>query len=164
MCVILDSSWSHYQPALMMDASFYIRRTEPKRVSNVQNYIGSLLIMYSWAWEKENKSLMYECTSYVHRTYILFYNLLKQWVIYFLVCIIPVKQNSNDTSKFINYLHLLTNHSSRPGFKSSMCYDHNKCRFQYYIGLLSKPLNNYSSQKKPELNQTEKQNIRSFLY
>ena len=26
-------------------------------------------------------------------------------------------------------------------------------------GLLNKPLNNYSSQKKPELNQTKKQNI-----
>ena len=39
--------------------------------------------------------------------------------------------------------------------KATKC---NKCRFQYYIGLLSKPL------KKPELNQTGKQNIRSFLY
>ena len=69
MCVILDSSWSHYQPALMMDASFYIRRMEPKRVSNVQNYIGSLLIMYSWAWEKENKSLMYVRHMYIQCTY-----------------------------------------------------------------------------------------------
>ena len=69
MCVTLDSSWSHYQPALMMDASFYIRRMEPKRVSNVQNYIGSLLIMYSWAWEKENKSLMYVRHMYIQRTY-----------------------------------------------------------------------------------------------
>ena len=69
MCVILDSSWSHYQPALMMDASFYIRRMEPKRVSNVQNYIGSLLIMYSWAWEKENKSLMYVRHMCIQRTY-----------------------------------------------------------------------------------------------
>ena len=43
-----------------------------------------------------------------------------------------------------------------------MCYDHNKCRFQYYIGLLSKPLNNYSSQKKPELNQTKKTNLHSY--
>ena len=49
-------------------------------------------------------------------------------------------------------------------FKSSMCYYHKKCRFQYYIGLLNKPLNNYSLQKKPELNQTKKQNIHSFLY
>ena len=24
-----------------------------------------------------------------------------------------------------------------PGFESSICYDHNKCRLQYYIGLLS---------------------------
>ena len=69
MCVILDSSWSHYQPALMMDASFYIRRMEePKRVSNVQNYIGSMLIMYSWAWEKKIRALcMYViCTYNVH--------------------------------------------------------------------------------------------------
>ena len=70
MCVILDSSWSHYQPALMMDASFYIRGMEPKRVSNVQNYIGSMLVMYSWAWEKENKSLMYVLDmTYIQRTY-----------------------------------------------------------------------------------------------
>ena len=27
---------------------------------------------------------------------------------------------------------------AQPGFKLSMCYNHNKCRFQYYIGLLSK--------------------------
>ena len=106
MCVILDSSWSHYQPALMMDASFYIRRMEPKRVSNVQNYIGSLLIMYSWAWEKKIRALC----AYVHTTNILFYNLLKQWVIYFLE---PVKQNSNVKSKFKKYLHHLTNHSPR---------------------------------------------------
>ena len=59
---------------------------------------------------------------------------------------------------------LLAQHIFRIFFKSTMCYDHNKYRFQYYVGLLSKPLNNYSSQKKPELNQTEKQNIRSFLY
>ena len=54
--------------------------------------------------------------------------------------------------------------SFKPGFKSSMCYDHNKCRFQYYNGLLSKPLSNYSLQKKPERKQTKKQNIHSFLY
>ena len=72
MCVILDSSWSHYQPALMMDASFYIRRMEPKRVSNVQNYIGSLLIMYSWAWEKKIRALcayVYVSHMYIQRTY-----------------------------------------------------------------------------------------------
>ena len=40
-----------------------------------------------------------------------------------------------------------------------MCYDHNKCKFQYYICLLSKPLTKYSSQKKPELNQTKKHTI-----
>ena len=52
---------------------------------------------------------------------------------------------------------------SQSGYKSFMCYDHNKCRFQYYNGLLSKSLIHYSSQKKSELNQAKNQNIHSFL-
>ena len=34
-----------------------------------------------------------------------------------------------------------------PGFKSNMCNDHDKHRSLHHIGLLSKPLNNYSSLK-----------------
>ena len=43
-------------------------------------------------------------------------------------------------------MHLKLFCTSKTDFKSSMCYNYNKCRCQYYNGLLSKLLNNYSSQ------------------
>ena len=59
--------------------------------------------------------------------------------------------------KYRDSLIMDLNKPVHPGFESSICYDHNKCRLSIVLYWFTQSLvNNYSSQKNPELNQTEK--------
>ena len=61
------------------------------------------------------------------------------------IIVLPAEsENFREKAESISSKKSSSSSSSESGFKSSMCYDHNKCRFKYYIGLLSKPLNTVS--------------------